>query len=77
MFAIYPNPANQQVTLLFPDNQQKTTLQLRDLTGKLLSETTVQRNENVLNTAEDPNGIYLLNVITEAGTTTEKLVVQH
>ena len=77
MFAIYPNPANQQVTLLFPENQQKTTLQLRDLTGKLLSETTVQRNENVLNTAEYPNGIYLLNVITETGTTTEKLVVQH
>lgn len=77
VFAVYPNPANTQTTLLFPDRKAKTMLQLTDLTGKLLFETTVQGAETMLPTAAYPNGTYLLRVTSETGTITEKLVIQH
>src|SRR5688572_5870632 len=76
-YLLYPNPANQNVTLLFPKDQKRTHLQLRDLTGKLLYETKVLQTEIRLNTSDFPDGIYLLTISSASGTVTEKLVVQH
>ncbi|MBK0401658.1 serine hydrolase [Adhaeribacter sp. BT258] len=76
-FAYYPNPASQTVNFFFPEKRPQTTLQLRDLTGKLLHETLIAETELLLNVEKYPNGIYLLNLISEAGTVTEKLVIQH
>lgn len=74
-FKTFPNPTNQAVRLVFEDTQQKT-LELTDLNGKSLFKQITSEKEFNLDVSSYPKGIYLLNVIANQKTGTQKIVVQ-
>lgn len=67
----YPNPATDQVTVSFASSsKENSTIQLMDLTGRIIMNFKVQleegQNEISLNLAETAKGIYLLRLETDS-----------
>lgn len=73
---VYPNPFQQSITLLVTSEEKKVQYTLRDELGKILLQGTLQNGLHSIETVELPNGIYLLEVITEQGINTKKIVKQ-
>ena len=71
--SVYPNPANEYVTI--DGMPEESTVQLYDLMGRML----VSSQQNTLSVASLPNGIYLLQVLPSNGKTmvSSKLVIKH
>ena len=70
---VFPNPANDRITLMFDQSQKQHLTRLLDAYGQPI----LQTQFNSLDIAQVPNGIYLLQIETERYRTTKKLVVQH
>ncbi len=78
---VYPNPASSEVFVEFNlAKNEKTTIRLSDLSGKVLSKSElggVAGNQRIaLNTSNLSRGLYLVEVITNNGRTTRKLSIQ-
>jgi hypothetical protein len=78
---VYPNPASSEVFVEFNlAKNEKTTIRLSDLSGKVLSKSElggVVGNQRIaLNTSNLSRGLYLVEVITTNGRTTRKLSIQ-
>ena len=78
---VYPNPASSQVYVEFNlTKNEKTTIRLNDLSGKVLSKSelggVVGNQKIALNTSDLSAGLYLVEVITNNGRTTKKLSIQ-
>ena len=58
---LYPNPAEEKITLMV-DNSSAYELLLTDLTGKVLSKEVVTGNEFTVHTQSLNSGIYLVNL---------------
>jgi para-nitrobenzyl esterase len=75
-FTLYPNPASNQVSINF-DNAEPANLRVFDMSGRqVISLNKINSGYN-LPTASLANGLYLLQVISEKGISTQKMVVQH
>ncbi len=79
---VYPNPANQQLTVSvdFTEVYDEVRLEIYDVTGKLIESRQldgVQTETIELNVSQYVNGAYILKVQTEDGSRTTKFVVQH
>ncbi|MCX6188302.1 MAG: T9SS type A sorting domain-containing protein [Bacteroidetes bacterium] len=77
---LYPNPSNTSSTLNFYANQsQPMAISVKDFTGRqILSEqisTNEGFNEYTINTSILNNGTYLVQVQSNEGITTQKLMV--
>jgi hypothetical protein len=73
--SVYPNPSNGSFTLQIAAAGNKT-VRLTDLSGKIIkeiitSEQSIQFSENTVS-----SGVYLVNVSTELGSITKKLIVK-
>lgn len=83
VLALYPNPANQQVTLHFGMSLSKELrIEILDLKGSHIKEVKRESlNKGIYNlnisVADLPNGIYLLSISSEHQRMLRKLVVQH
>jgi serine protease AprX len=71
--AVYPNPFNEVVHVTSANNI--TSYKLYDIQGRLMQSDTLS-NQNILaiDTASLIKGVYMLNLITENGSFTEKIV---
>jgi hypothetical protein len=60
--SVYPNPVSQTTTLNINNNNQLigTKAQLMDVGGRLLQQITISHNQELLNIAALPAGLYLL-----------------
>ena len=73
--AVYPNPAREAVTLLADDAIQR--VMVINLMGQTLAQHEVGGTKQfVMETNDYPSGMYLLNVITDKGITSRRLVVK-
>jgi len=75
LFKLYPNPASNQINILFKVEGSKT-ITLRDVLGKVVLEQKTTQNALELDVSSYPKGIYLIKVATEKGSNTQKLVIQ-
>lgn len=75
-FNIYPNPAIDQLHIVFPDNLPKN-IKLFNFQGMLINSLTVKSNIFDMDVSTLPNGIYLLEIQQGAAKVTEKIIVQH
>lgn len=74
-FKMYPNPAKE--VLYISNINFPATLNIYDVTGKLLVETKVETNETAISTDGLGAGIYMVNVTDNAGvSSTSKLAVK-
>lgn len=61
---IYPNPTVGLLNVEIPfKNEQKISIMVYDLNGKVLIEKIVNDQNTIINLSEHPAGIYILNVI--------------
>lgn len=56
----YPNPAHNQITVQVPGLEKSFFLEMFDINGKLVFQKQLQNPTNHINTAEIPNGLYVL-----------------
>ncbi len=78
-FNIYPNPATGHTWIALDDTGQAASLNLLDLSGRIVSSHSLPRHEKEyqLDTSKLKSGIYLLSLIYESGqVVTTKLVVR-
>ncbi|HAN00449.1 MAG TPA: hypothetical protein DCQ26_17790 [Marinilabiliales bacterium] len=82
-FTIYPNPSTGNTTIaLAVSNPTRILVQVRDITGKIaapVTENILSTNFNslTLETSQLPNGIYLVEAVTETSKQVKKLVLSH
>jgi len=69
--SVYPNPAQNILNVAIPSSVEVNSAQLFDILGK---DTGIQLVNGQMNTASLARGVYLLNVNTNAGTLTQKIV---
>lgn len=72
--AIYPNPVAEQLIFNLPDLDIKA-IKLRDAEGQLVSD--IDPTDRLIDVSKLADGIYLLSVTVEGGTSTRKVVVRH
>ena len=71
--SVFPNPATTVLNVNVPSNIEVNSANLYDVLGK---DTGVQLVDGQMNTSNLARGVYILNVNTEAGTLTQKIVKQ-
>ena len=59
---IYPNPANHQITLSFPNVAQREVA-IFDMTGRQLIQEVVYWNSNKMDVSVLPHGIYVIQIV--------------
>ncbi len=80
--SVYPNPFSNNLTLRIETSKaEKVSFKVFDGLGRLVIEQTQQSNlgsnEYVILTSQYPNGVYLIKVVTESGTTWSQKVVKN
>ncbi len=81
IFSIYPNPASDEVTLKMTGYENReTTIQLIDITGKVMMEETLEPDqyvaEKMLDVSRLNSGIYVLRVNSAGKTSHHKIIVR-
>ncbi|MFT4899506.1 MAG: hypothetical protein ACI9U0_001304 [Flavobacteriales bacterium] len=76
-FNVYPNPATDALNVKF-DANAVTTVELTDLTGKIVATNIAQAGASTVNfaTANVNAGVYFVNVKNVNGSTTQKVVIK-
>ena len=72
--SIFPNPTSNQITIEASDNIQ--TLQLMDVTGRVLIDKTVGSSRVVLSVSNLAKGVYMLSVMSNGNNVVRKVVVE-
>jgi hypothetical protein len=63
---LYPNPNNGEFTVELPMQLDLLTVQLKDMTGKVLSKTTYQTNEQLIHVKSTLNsGMYYIEILND------------
>lgn len=69
--SVYPNPTNDIVTVKIPSNIEVVSMKLFDVLGNLVLK---NANTTRLDVSNLSSGLYLLDIITTAGTVSKKIV---
>jgi hypothetical protein len=72
---LFPNPTNEEVNILLSGNQSEVQMTLFTLEGKVVKTATLTCEETKLDISSLQPGMYLARFVSEAGTVTERLVV--
>jgi hypothetical protein len=73
--SVYPNPSSDVVT--FESNMTEGSIQIIDLTGKVVAKQTVNGVASVFNTSALTNGMYTVILTNGSTVETRKFIVQH
>lgn len=71
-FSVYPNPFNDQVSI--QGTTQITGYEFMDAAGKVILKHTANSKELMISTAELSSGLYYLNILSEGGSSVQKIV---
>jgi len=72
---VFPNPANETVNISWAYSADETTVQLMDISGRMVSEQVVTGNTATIDVARFPEGTYFVNVVTNEQVSAAKLVI--
>lgn len=75
-FTVYPNPANNFITISNGENAIINTVEITDLNGRLVSNNEVNASEGQISIANLASGVYILNITTDQGKAVKKIVKQ-
>jgi para-nitrobenzyl esterase len=71
----YPNPSNNKVTIQLAEGQGKYTIQLSDISGRVVSTGYTSQSEYIIEKAGLTAGVYFLKVTNTKGETTVKKII--
>ncbi|MBA4153973.1 Omp28-related outer membrane protein [Flavobacterium sp.] len=69
----YPNPTNGMITISLPEMAK---VSITDLSGKLISTSTLEAGDSTLNLSDLSSGIYLINFIGDNFAKTDKIILK-
>jgi uncharacterized repeat protein (TIGR03803 family) len=75
VFAVYPNPANEEINISFP-TQAHNTIALRNVTGEILFSAENYSLQTKIDASNLPKGIYFVEVKAENGKILNKKIVK-
>jgi len=73
---IYPNPASTTLQLFGNSTYKNASIQILNSKGQLMQSSTLVNTNTVLNIASLPSGVYLLKVVKDGITETQKFIKQ-
>ena len=73
---IYPNPTPGLLTVKTKGISNGSTLRILDTQGQLVMNTKLEDREEQISMNEHPQGVYLLQIVSEEGTVTQKIIKQ-
>jgi hypothetical protein len=77
-FVVFPNPASDFIIITAPANGTgKTQIILYDAAGKKLYISMMTAASKEINTGSLPDGIYVLKIVSEEMSTTQKIMIMH
>ena len=75
VFSIYPNPVSNEINVSNSRNLGISSITITDINGRILKQNTFENIPNVqLNIADLSSGVFLMNVVSEEGTVTKKII---
>lgn len=75
LLRIYPNPTSGSVTVILPDDESYTLLEVYDLSGRKLFADMLYGRSTEVDLTTDHSGIYLMRVSGESGSLTGRITV--
>jgi hypothetical protein len=76
LIRLYPNPANNQVTLVYDGDLNQASYQLYSITGNLVAKGEINQVNTSIAIHDYKRGIYLVRVENSTGSSVKKLVVR-
>ncbi len=73
-FSVYPNPANDLVTISNTTNAIISNVEMTDLNGRIVKNTSLNATEGQINISDLSSGVYLMKVSSDQGSTTKKII---
>jgi hypothetical protein len=73
-FVMYPNPSSDNLNIQLPSGILKATIELFDLSGRLLLNSTVTTQNKSVNVADLSTGVYLVKIQSEGKTGTKQFL---
>lgn len=70
----YPNPTTKEITIDFGKLYQEANIKVTNLTGQIIINKSIQNSSTAILEIEGAAGIYLVNIQTEEGTATLKVI---
>lgn len=74
--SLFPNPANAEINLEI-EGETAADVNIYDVQGKLMLHKTLETGFHQISIADLENGIYLIQMTSESGISTHRLVIQH
>jgi hypothetical protein len=77
LFSIYPNPANNRLTILSGNNSSLGSIKLSDLAGKEIVNRNISENKILLDVKNISNGAYFISIEKDGNLLRRKIMVMH
>jgi hypothetical protein len=76
IFKVFPNPASDYAQISY-NSTDAITIQITDLSGRILSSKNYQASDNIIETSDLANGMYFISLLNEKNTIiqTQKLFI--
>jgi hypothetical protein len=75
-FAVYPNPANDNITILWNTQNANASVQIIDITGRIVHTQPLAKAATVISMTDLSPGVYLVRIVDGPQTSTSKLLKQ-
>ncbi|MEI6596207.1 MAG: SBBP repeat-containing protein [Bacteroidota bacterium] len=72
---IYPNPTNDVLNISFAQQSSSTTIQLFDITGRIVKIVNTLNNNNQIDVSDLCNGIYFINICSQKINVSRKIMI--
>ncbi|MBR9861016.1 T9SS type A sorting domain-containing protein [bacterium] len=73
--SLYPNPAQNELTVELNIDVQDAQVQLRDLSGRLLLQQEIGQGQNIINTSDLSEGMYIVEIKVQDYIWSQKLII--
>ncbi|MDD5570168.1 MAG: S41 family peptidase [Bacteroidales bacterium] len=73
-FKIFPNPANNKITIELPQTAKQSTITINNVNGQELFKRQTTNNKLIVDVSKLPGGIYFVKVVNENGVSVGKFV---
>jgi len=74
---IYPNPANDLIQILIPENYSNAYLSIKDLRGQVIQNMALKTNNNKLQLGNIPSGLYVFELQVDQKVGIYKMEISH
>ena len=76
---IFPNPSNNEIIIILPNEIQDSKFTITNLTGTKLLDGTLHSNKNIIDCRNWSNGFYVITIFNQANKTVSnhKIIIEH